>query len=126
MKNLFIHPAHAISVTEPSLAISPLIQNMIWDFLFYALFGVVITSSVGVAGILLVFSFLVVPALISMQLTDNITKQLILGWIIGVLLCLVGMFLSYTLDLPAGAILVVVFTIVPILGLPLLSMKQSR
>jgi zinc/manganese transport system permease protein len=91
-----------------------------WDFLFYALFGVVITSSVGSAGILLVFSFLVVPALISMQMSKNLRKQLLLGWCIGVLLCVLGMAVSYKFDLPAGAVLVVVFTIVPLVGLPIL------
>lgn len=91
-----------------------------WDFLFYALFGIVITSSVGVAGILLVFSFLVVPALISMQITKSLRKQLSMGWIIGSVLCLIGMVVSYQFDLPAGAVLVVVFTGVPILFLPMI------
>lgn len=100
-------------------------EHLLWDFVFYALFGVVITSSVGVAGILLVFSFLVVPAILSMQLTKNIRGQLFLGWGIGSILCLVGMFLSYKMDLPAGAVLVVVFTGVPILGLPLLALKNT-
>lgn len=89
-----------------------------WDFLFYALFGVVITSSVGVAGILLVFSFLVVPAIISMQISSKISSQLVIGWGIGIVLCVVGMSVSYAQDLPAGAVLVVCFTLIPILGLP--------
>ncbi len=93
--------------------------QMFWDFLFYALFGVVITSSVGIAGILLVFSYLVVPALLSSQITSNISKQLLLGWGIGAILCSLGMFLSYYFDQPAGAVMVVVFTGVPILFLGL-------
>ena len=99
--------------------------HLFWDFLFYALFGVVITSSVGVAGILLVFSFLVVPALISLLLACTLRYQLILGWVLGVLLCLVGMAISYKLDLPAGAVLVVVFTAVPILALPWLTRLKT-
>ena len=96
-----------------------------WDFLFYALFGVVITSSVGIAGILLVFSFLVVPALISMQITKVIKFQLMIGWLIGTILSSTGMILSYVFDLPAGAILVVVFTLVPIVLLPLLAQLKK-
>ncbi len=100
-------------------------SGFFWDFLFYALFGVVITSSVGVAGILLVFSFLVVPALISRHMAKSIRGQLSIGWLLGLILCLVGMALSYKLDLPAGAVLVVVFTAVPILGLPFLGQKKG-
>ncbi|OUR97412.1 hypothetical protein A9Q84_13890 [Halobacteriovorax marinus] len=92
-----------------------------WDFLFYALFGVVITSSVGVAGILLVFSFLIVPALVSTFFYKGLKQRLIFGWVLGLLVCTLGMFLSYILDLPAGAILVVCFTVIPILLLPFLS-----
>ncbi|MDH5581463.1 MAG: metal ABC transporter permease [Bdellovibrionales bacterium] len=101
-------------------------QSLLWDFLFYALFGVVITSSVGVAGILLVFSFLVVPALISMQLASSISRQMLIGWMIGIILCAVGMFTSYKLDLPAGAVLVVVFTLVPILTLPFFGLCRKK
>ena len=92
-----------------------------WDFIFFALFGVVITSSVGVAGILLVFSFLIIPALMSSLFTSNIRKQALLGWFIGLVICVIGLMLSYKYDLPAGAILVVCFTIVPILSLPFLN-----
>ncbi len=94
-----------------------------WDFIFYALFGVVITSSVGVAGILLVFSFLIVPALISTFFRNEIKGQLVIGWVFGFFICILGMILSYKLDMPAGAILVVCFTTVPILILPFLGRK---
>lgn len=93
-------------------------SSAFWDFIFFALFGVVITSSVGIAGILLVFSFLVVPALISSSLVKSLKGQLILGWIIGTILSFIGMSLSYFYDLPAGAIIVVVFTLLPILAMP--------
>lgn len=99
-------------------------KALFWDFLFYALFGVVITSSVGMAGILLVFSFLVVPALISMNLFTSVKAQLLSGWGIGTLLSLIGMALSYKMDLPAGAVLVTVFTIIPIIFLPLMVRKR--
>ncbi len=91
-----------------------------WDFLFYGLFGVVITSSVNVAGILLVFSFLIVPALVSTFFFENLKSRLIFGWILGFFLCVIGMAVSYLKDWPAGAVLVVCFTIIPVLALPFL------
>jgi zinc/manganese transport system permease protein len=95
-----------------------------WDFVFFALFGVVITSSVGVAGILLVFSFLIVPALISTFFMSGMKDRLVFGWIIGFFVSILGMVLSYKWDLPAGAILVVCFTIIPILILPFLDRNK--
>ena len=95
----------------------------LWDFVFFALFGVVITSSVGIAGILLVFSFLIVPALIGKLFQSSIKGRLVVGWIFGLVICLVGMIISYVFDLPGGAVLVVCFTIVPIALLPFLSRR---
>ena len=89
-----------------------------WDLLFFALFGVVITSSVDVAGVLLVFSFLIVPALVSTFFQKGMKYQLIFGWIFGFFVCMIGMTISYFGDWPAGAILVVCFTSIPVLMLP--------
>ncbi len=97
-----------------------------WDFLFYALFGVVITSSVHVAGVLLVFSFLIVPALLSSLFYKTIFHRLLFGWTIGVLLSILGVFLSYTLDLPAGALIVVIFTSFPILFISMLRLFNFK
>lgn len=99
---------------------------MLWDFLFFALFGVVITSSVQIAGILLVFSFLIVPALISTFFQSQMRGRLIFGWIFGFFICALGMVFSYILDLPAGAVLVVCFTATPILLLPFLRYCQLK
>ena len=95
-----------------------------WDFLFYGLFGVVITSSVNVAGLLPVFAFLIVPALISTFFYQSLKNRLVFGWVLGFFLCVLGMALSYWKDWPAGAILVVCFTILPVLSLPLLRLKK--
>ena len=86
-----------------------------WDFIFYTLFGVVITSSVHVAGVLLVFSFLIVPAVLSSVFCKGLFQRLLFGWGVGLILSALGMSLSYYFDLPAGALIVVVFTLVPIL-----------
>jgi zinc/manganese transport system permease protein len=95
-----------------------------WDFVFFSLFGVVITSSVGIAGILLVFSFLIVPALISTFFKKDMTSRLLFGWFFGFSVCILGMVLSSIWDQPAGAVLVVCFTIIPILLLPFLQNKK--
>jgi zinc/manganese transport system permease protein len=80
-----------------------------WDFLFYATFGVVVTSSVEVAGVLLVFSFLIVPAVCGALLAQTVGRRLAVGWAVGVLTSLVGMWASYVFDLPTGATVVCAF-----------------
>lgn len=77
-----------------------------WDFIFYASFGAVVTSSVAVAGILLVFSFLIMPAVTGMLFAEGIGAALLIGWGIGLLASLGGFAASLALDLPTGACLV--------------------
>ena len=84
------------------------------DFLFYALFGVVITSSVKVAGVLQVFTYLIVPAFLGNLFFQTVRAKLIFGWALGFFVSLVGLWLSYTLDFPSGAAIVVLFTSLPI------------
>ncbi len=86
-----------------------------WDFLFYALFGVVITSSVSVAGILQVFAYLIVPAVVGTIFFTTIRARLIFGWTLGFVLSFVGMILSHFWDLPAGAFIVVLFALIPVI-----------
>ncbi len=85
------------------------VRVMFWDFLFYITFGFVVTSSVKIAGVLLVFSYLVVPATCAMLLTKGILKRLVLGWIIGFLASVFGLFFSAKWDLPTGASVVTCF-----------------
>ena len=80
-----------------------------WDLLFYTTFGFVVTSSVQIAGVLLVFSFLVVPAVCAVLLTENPGKRLWTGWVLGTLTSMVGVTLSYFGDLPTGATVVCCF-----------------
>ena len=100
-----------------------------WDFLFYALFGLVITSSVHLAGVLQVFSVLIVPSLVSQVVMKTLTQRLIFGWIFGVVITFLGMGLSIKWDMPSGALIVVCFTVIPIFLLILkqtVSLVQSR
>lgn len=77
-----------------------------WDFLFYASFGVVVTSSVRVAGVLLVFSYLVVPALAATLLGGSLARRLAVGWGFGAAVSVAGVAASAALDLPTGAAIV--------------------
>jgi zinc/manganese transport system permease protein len=80
---------------------------MIWDFIFYALMGILVTFAVRVAGVLLVFGFLIVPAVIGTLLGKSFISRLTIGWITGVLVSLIGSYLSYVLDFPTGGMVVV-------------------
>lgn len=77
-----------------------------WDFLFYLSFGVVITLAVPIAGVLMVFTFLVVPAAIANMFTADKRRLTIIAWGSGALASLLGLWLSYTKDLPTGPLIV--------------------
>src|SRR5215467_6380926 len=80
-----------------------------WDFLFYASFGFVVTSSVAIAGVLLVFCYLIVPSVGAMLFADRIGPRLAIGWTMGTLVSALGCYLSVLLDTPTGATIVVTF-----------------
>src|SRR5256886_3329977 len=80
-----------------------------WDFLFYAVFGLVVTSFVRIAGVLLVFSYLIVPAVCGINLATRIGNRLLIGWMIAWLGGIAGLFLSFWWDLPSGAAIVCTF-----------------
>lgn len=91
-----------------------------WDFIFYASFGFVVTSSVSIAGVLLVFSYLIVPAVSAMLFAERLGPRLLIGWGMGALVSAAGVYLSYLADLPTGA------TIVTTLGAALLMLFGVR
>jgi zinc/manganese transport system permease protein len=84
----------------------------LWDFLFYASFGFVVTSSVSIAGVLLVFCYLIVPSVAAMLYSEHIGRRLAIGWSMGTIVSALGIFLSVQLDLPTGAAMVCTFGIV--------------
>jgi zinc/manganese transport system permease protein len=86
-----------------------------WDFLFYASFGFVVTSSVLIAGVLLVFCYLIVPSVAAMLYADRIGPRLAIGWTMGTVVSALGIYLSVKLDLPTGAAMVCTFGLVLIL-----------
>jgi len=80
-----------------------------WDFLFYASFGFVVTSSVAIAGVLLVFCYLIVPSVGAMLFADRIGPRLAIGWTMGTLVSALGCYFSVEMDTPTGATIVVTF-----------------
>jgi zinc/manganese transport system permease protein len=80
-----------------------------WDFLFYAAFGLVVTSFVRIAGVLLVFSYLIVPAVCGINLASKLSSRLLIGWIIALIGGIAGLFFSFWWDLPSGAAIVCTF-----------------
>src|SRR5690348_10718255 len=83
-----------------------------WDFLFYASFGFVVTSSVSIAGVLLVFCYLIVPSVGAMLYAERIGPRLAIGWTMGTLVSALGVYLSLKIDLPTGATIVCTFGLV--------------
>ena len=80
-----------------------------WDFFFYATFGIVVTIFVRVAGVLLVFSYLIVPAVCAVTLARRISSRLLIGWIISLVGGIAGLFISFWGDFPSGAAIVCTF-----------------
>ena len=91
------------------------INTRLWDFLFYASFGFVVTSSVAIAGVLLVFCYLIVPSVGAMLFSAKIGTRLAIGWTMGTLVSAIGVYLSLKIDLPTGATIVCTFALVLIL-----------
>jgi zinc/manganese transport system permease protein len=84
-------------------------SSLFWEFVFYATFGMVVTSSVALAGVLLVFSFLIIPAAIGVMFASTLPRRLAIGWIAGILTSAAGFAASFAFDLPTGAAIVCAF-----------------
>jgi zinc/manganese transport system permease protein len=104
----------AISM-DPAQAESSGLSLRFWDFLFYASFGFVVTSSVAIAGVLLVFCYLIVPSVAAMLYSDRIGPRLAIGWTMGTVVSALGIYFSVALDLPTGATMVCTFGLVLVL-----------
>lgn len=101
-------------------------QSWISDFLFYTTLGLVIVFSVRTAGVFLIFTFLIVPAVCGALFSQSMVKQFLIGSIIGVLASFTGLLLSYHLDQPTGATLVCTFGVLFFVSLFISGFKNSR
>ena len=108
-----------ISMNEPEAERQGL-SIRLWDFLFYVSFGFVVTAAVPIAGVLLVFSYLIVPAVTAMFFSDRLGVRLAIGWGMGAAVSAIGVYFSYVWDLPTGA------TIVATLGAALVLLSGVR
>jgi len=96
-----------------------------WDFLFYALFGLVVTSFVQIGGVLLVFSYLIVPAVCASYLANRVSALLAIGWITATLASVIGLYAAYRLDLPTGAAIVCVLGVALILAASIAKLRKE-
>ncbi|MBI1909861.1 MAG: metal ABC transporter permease [Deltaproteobacteria bacterium] len=111
--------------TDPEEAQRKGLRLWFWDLLFYLSFGLVITSSVQIGGILLVFSFLIVPALIGFLFYPDLRRRLLLGWLVGGLTSLAGITTSYLADWPTGAVIVAFFGLSLFLGITVRRLQRG-
>lgn len=105
---LFFKPFLAIS-TSPEAAEKAGMNVRLWDTLFYAMFAIMVTRSVAVAGVLVVFSFLIIPGACASMLVDSFKGRIVVSWLVASLVSLVGMAISAVCDLPSGPTVVATF-----------------
>jgi len=97
--------------------------GFLWEFLFFASFAVVITLAVNIAGVLLVFAFLIIPAFSASLVTRSLAGRLLLGWGLGLFGAIAGLWLSFTADLPVGATVVSIVGLLPFVAVGLRAMR---
>jgi len=100
------HKRFALISSDPEAAFTQGTRVRMWDFFFYAAFAVVVVSFVRVAGVLLTFAYLIVPAVCAVTLADRWVTRLAVGWGVGVSSSIIGLAASFALDLPTGAAIV--------------------
>jgi len=100
------HRRFALISSDPDAALAQGLKVRLWDFLFYAAFALVVVSFVRLAGVLLTFAYLIVPAVCAVMLASRWRMRLMVGWVVAVAASLLGLWASYGLDLPTGAAIV--------------------
>ena len=100
------HKRFALISEAPEEAFTSGMRVRLWDFLFYAAFAIVVVSFVRVAGVLLTFAYLIVPAVCAVTLAKGWMRRLVIGWVVAAAASLLGLWASYSLDLPTGAAVV--------------------
>jgi len=100
------HKRFALISSDPAAAFAQGMKVRLWDFLFYAAFSLVVVSFVRVAGVLLTFAYLIVPAVCGVMLATRWMTRLAIGWGVAGTASLLGLVASYWMDLPTGAAIV--------------------
>lgn len=96
---------------------SPMKRQRLWDFLFYATFGVMIIESVKIAGVLTVFAFLILPASISALFSTQWRNRIFIGLVSGLLATMLGLHFSLTLDLTASPLIILFLGLILLVGI---------
>lgn len=113
-----LHRRFALISEDPERAYDSGMSVRLWDFLFYACFGVVITLAVSVGGVLMVFAYLVAPAILAVGTTDGWPRRLATAWAASFSASVLGLAASYRWDLPAGPAIVCMLGIFLVLYAP--------
>ena len=100
------HQRFVLISSNPERAFAEGVRVRLWDFLFYAAFALVVVSFVRLAGVLLTFAYLIVPAVCGTMLAEPWIRRLAIGWAVAAASSLLGLWTSYRLDLPTGAAIV--------------------
>jgi zinc/manganese transport system permease protein len=100
--HLIVHKRLFLISENPEAAAKNNIKMWVWDIVFYATFGIVVTSSVKVAGVLLIFSLLTIPAVTAMICVRGTIRRVVFGWIFGLVGCVLGLEVSLQIDSSAG------------------------
>jgi zinc/manganese transport system permease protein len=100
------HDRFALISSDAEAAFATGMRVRLWDFMFYAAFALVVVSFVRVAGVLLTFAYLIVPAVCAVSLAQSWISRLAVGWAVGAGASVVGLIASFVLDLPTGAAIV--------------------
>ena len=101
------HKRFVLISSDPERAFAEGVNVRLWDFLFYAAFALVVVSFVRLGGVLLTFSYLIVPAVCGTILAREWMNRLAIGWVVAALASVIGLWASYKMDLPTGAAIVV-------------------
>lgn len=80
----------------------PLTKGFIRELMFFTLLAITVTSSVSLAGVLVVFVLLIAPALVAKTLDRGMFFSFIFGWSFAI----ASILISYYYDLPTGYTLV--------------------
>lgn len=119
------HRRFALISSDPEQAEAQGVKVRLWDFLFYAAFALVVVSFVRLAGVLLTFAYLIVPAVCGVMLAQRWLRQLAIGWVIAAAASLLGLWASYRVDLPTGAAIVVVCGLLLVVVSIVASMRRT-
>jgi zinc/manganese transport system permease protein len=122
----FIFRNHFIPLSfDPEAAAASGMRLRLWDFVFYCLFGIVVTSFVQIGGVLLTFSYLIVPAVCANFLAESLRSRLFVGWAVATISSILALYLSYEWDLPTGAAVVCVLGAVLLLTISVSAMRRK-